>query len=78
MSDSKHAKDIIDAVKRSDAYEHAVSKLSEADRASIEATVESFAAILGPLIGTLDGLEQSEEVKAVVRARLAERMRMGS
>ncbi len=78
MSDGKYAKDIVDAVKSSDVYEHAVSKLSEADRAGVEATVESFAAILGPLIGTLDGLEQSEDVKAAVRARLAEKMRTGN
>jgi hypothetical protein len=78
VSDSKYAKDIVDAVKHSDVYEHAVSKLSESDRAGVEATVEGFAAILGPLIGTLDGLEQSEEVKAAVRARLAEKMRTGS
>lgn len=73
----KHSKGIADAVKLDDAYALAVASLSEADRASVEATVEGFADLLAPMVKTLDELEKSDEVMALVRARLAEKLRGG-
>ena len=78
MSDNKHTKDIVDAVKQDDMYTKAVAELPKTDRDAVEATVESFATLLGPLIAALDGLEQSDEVMAAVRVRLAEKMRSRS
>lgn len=78
MSDDARVKGIVDAVKQDDTYSQVVAELSESDRVGVEATVQGVAAILGPLIETLSGLEQSDEVMALVRARLAEKMRVGS
>jgi len=78
LSDGKHAKDIVDAVRQNDAYARAAAELSEPDRIAVEATVDSFAALLGPFVATLDELERSDEVMAAVRARLAEKLRSGS
>lgn len=71
----KRAKDIAEAVRSNDTFAAASSGLSDADRASVEATVDGIAAILAPVVETLDRLEQSEEVMAAVRARLAEKLR---
>ena len=75
MSKSKHAQGIVDSVKQSEAYVIAVADLPEADRLSVEASVEGFAEMLAPIIGAPDELEQSEEVMAAVRARLSEKLR---
>lgn len=77
MSDSKHTKGIVDAVTQDAAYVEALSQLAESERATVEATVRDFAGMLAPMIQTLDELEQSEEVMAAVRARLAEKLRGG-
>ena len=73
----KHNKGIADAVKQDDTYVSAVASLPEGDRASVEAAVDGFAELLGPMVATLDALEGSEEVMALVRARLAEKLRGG-
>ena len=75
MSESKHAKGIVDSVKQSDTYAGAIADLTEDERLSVEASVEGFAEMLAPIIGALDELEQSEEVMAAVRARLSEKLR---
>jgi hypothetical protein len=72
---SKQEKDIVSTVEQDETYVKALKELSEEQRKDVEATVASFARILGPMVENLEKLESSDELVKAVQQRLAEKLR---
>lgn len=73
----KHTKSIVDAVEQSDVYVKAMSSVPDDEKPSVQATLQDFAELLGPVFEALEQLEQDDEVAKAVRERLAEKLRGG-
>lgn len=73
----KHEKGIVDSVEQDELYVKAIKATPEKDKASVKATLDGFAKMLGPMVEAVEKLEGSEEVARLVRERLAEKLRDG-
>lgn len=73
MMSDKLIEDLVESVHLDETYKQTAQKLSDEEKASLEASVRGMAELMAPFLRAVEALSQDDEALALAKAKLSEK-----